>query len=456
MTTRTSIGVLDEDYVTANVEAGSVFVIRGRPWTVISVDPETSEVVCAPATGANTDIPRWIGEMIPVPYEVASEVAEVWKTAENRGEKAGKWLGREYGIADNGQIYLIEAVRAAQEALARIPTATDFVLEDFGTGLVLHAPLGTRANESLGIVIASLLTTRLGFDIGVERDPYRILFTSTERIEPDAVIDVLNEYTADQASQILRLAVKNTQNFASRFIHVARRMDIVRRDAKPRLIPVRRLLKSYDNTPLFDETMREVLEEKMDEVRMKDVFEKYRRGSLRVHIVKTTHPSHLARLIIEEKTRFEVMGEISEEDEVLRMMNERLISRQFRLVCMAGAHWDSIRTVSTLEKDVTCPVCGARMIAVLHPSNETFKKALTKRIRGDTLSKQEQKDYNQGALTAQLVARYGKTAILVLAGRGIGPRTASRILKPGLVEQKEILRAIARGEMEYERTRPFW
>ncbi len=456
MTTRTSIGVLDEDYVSANVEAGSVFVIRGRPWTVISVDDETSEVVCAPTTGANTDIPRWIGEMIPVPYEVASEVAEVWKTSEERGEGAQKWLRKEYGLADRARRHLIESVRLAQEALDVIPTVDNLVLEDFGTGLVLHAPLGTRANESLGIVIASLLTTRLGFDIGVERDPYRILFTSTERIEPETVIEVLKDYNPNQASQILRLAVKNTQNFASRFIHVARRMDVVKRDAKPRGIPVRRLVKSYENTPLFEETMREVLEEKMDEERMRSVFDRYEAGALRVHVAKTEHPSHLARLIIEEKTRFEVMGEISEEDEVLRMMHERLLSKQFRLVCMAGVHWDSVRTVSTMEEDITCPVCGARMIAVLSPSNDLFKKTLAKRVRGDTLTKQEQKDYNQGALTAQLVSRYGRKALLVLAGRGIGPRTASRILRPGLVERKEILRAIARGEMEYERTRPFW
>ena len=31
ITTRTAIGVLDEDYVAANVTPGSVFVIRGRP-----------------------------------------------------------------------------------------------------------------------------------------------------------------------------------------------------------------------------------------------------------------------------------------------------------------------------------------------------------------------------------------------------------------------------------------
>ena len=150
------------------------------------------------------------------------------------------------------------------------------------------------------------------------------------------------------------------------------------------------------------------------------------------------------------------MGEISEEEEVLRMMQERLLSRQFRLVCMAGSHWSSVRTVSTLEDEVVCPICGSKMIAVVSPSDESLKQILAKQLKGGELSKPEKKEHQQAALTAQLVALYGKTALMVLAGRGIGPKTASRILKPGHTERLEILRAIAKGEMEYERTRPYW
>jgi hypothetical protein len=59
-------------------------------------------------------------------------------------------------------------------------------------------------------------------------------------------------------------------------------------------------------------------------------------------------------------------------------------------------------------------------------------------------------------LTAELISRHGKNALLVLAGRGIGAVTAARILGSGLTERLAILRAIARGELEYERTRPYW
>ncbi len=457
MTTRTSIGVLDEDFVSSNVEAGSVFVIRGRPWSVVSIDKETGEVMCVPAGGTNMEAPRWVGEMIPVPFEVASEVAKVWNYVLDKDPKTvGKWLIKQYGISYESHGHVLGVLKSSKESLGKLPSDSCFIIEDFESGLVLHAPLGTKANEALGIVIASLLTTRFGIEVAVERDPYRILFTAGRRINPSWITDVLQEYSGEQASAILRLAMKNTQNFASRFIHVARRMDVIKRTAKQKEIPVRYLVKSLEDSPVFQEAMREVLDDKMDEKRVMDVFNKFSTGQLAIHVVNTDSPSPLARLIVEEKTRFEVMGEITDEDEVLRMMEERLNSKRFRLVCMAASHWNSVRTLSTLDHDVRCPVCGSKMIAVLSPTDKDFQKIVGKRIRGEKLTRSEEKELKAASLTAELVSMYGKTALLVLAGRGIGATTAARILKPGLNTRLEILRAIAKGELQYEKTRPYW
>ncbi|MGY5879531.1 MAG: DEAD/DEAH box helicase [Candidatus Thorarchaeota archaeon] len=456
ITTRTSIGVLDEDYVAANVEPGSVFVIRGRPWNVVSIDDESGEVMCAPATGTDTDAPRWVGEMIPVPFEVASDVAKMWNSILSQDSKTlDAWLA-DFGISGESTNHLVETLKQSKEVLGKIPSPDLYILETFGAGIVLHSPLGTRANETLGIVIASLLTTRLGIVVAVERDPYRILFTAKDDLKPSHILDVLNDYSGDQASHILRLAVKQTQNFASRFVHVGRRMDIIRKDAKSKQIPVRYLIKSFEETPVFEEAMREVLEEKLDEKRAMEVFDRFSSGNLEIHESKTLKPSPLARLIIEEKTRFEVMGEITEEDEVLRMMEERLLSKQFRLICMAENHWNSVRTITTLDDIVLCPICESKMIGVLQLSDKDFPKLLDKRLRGIALTKEEEKKYKAASLTAELVSRYGKTALLVLAGRGIGAITAARILSPGLKERLQILRAIAKGELQYERTRPYW
>ncbi|MFW9943690.1 MAG: DEAD/DEAH box helicase [Candidatus Sifarchaeia archaeon] len=455
MTTRSSIGVLDEEYVSQDIETGSVFVIRGRPWQVVSI--EEDEVLCAPVTDTDTNAPKWIGEMIPVPYEVATEVAKVWNAVGEKNEQdSRKLLERKYGISEDAQMHVIETVKSAQKDLGKLPSRSVFIVEDFGSGLVLHVPLGTKANEALGVVIAALLTTRLGIEVAVERDPYRILFTATAGLDAERVVDVLKDYTSDQASTILRLAVKSTQNFSSRFIHVGRRMGIIRRNAKIREIPVRGLIRAYEDTPVFDEAMREVLEEKLDESRVMSVFDGVANNEIDIHIVRTKVPSALARLIVEEKSRFEVIGEITDEDEVLAMMEERLLSRRFRLVCMGNGDWNSVRTVSSMDDRVSCPVCGSTMIAVLHQKNTEFTKIVKKQIAGRPLTRDENKNYKAGGLTATLVSDYGKKALLVLAGRGVGPKTASRILRPGLDDRHSLLKEIAKAEKEYARTRPFW
>ncbi|MFW9843998.1 MAG: DEAD/DEAH box helicase [Candidatus Thorarchaeota archaeon] len=210
ITTRTSIGVLDEDYVAANVEPGSVFVIRGTPWNVVSIDNESGEVMCAPASGTDTDAPRWVGEMIPVPFEVASDVARMWNSIlRHDSNNLDIWLA-DFGISEESKNHLVETLRQSKDVLGEIPSPDLYILETFGAGIVLHSPLGTRANETLGIVIASLLTTRLGIVVAVERDPYRILFTAKDDLTPSHILDVLKDYSSEQASHILRLAVKQT------------------------------------------------------------------------------------------------------------------------------------------------------------------------------------------------------------------------------------------------------
>ncbi|MHA1905825.1 MAG: DEAD/DEAH box helicase [Candidatus Thorarchaeota archaeon] len=456
MATRSSIGVLDEDFVTQNVELGSVFVIRGRPWNVVSIDEETGEVLCAPATGTESEAPRWIGEMIPVPYDVASEVAKVWKRIVSDDSETKIWLETDYGLSSVAQNHIVKVIEDAHKKLGALPSDELLIIESFDGGLVIHSAIGTKANETLGVVIAALLTTRLGTVIGVERDPYRILLTSTDKIRPQQVVDVLNEYDGQQVSEILRLALKHTQTFASRFIHVGKRMDIIKRDSKIREVPVTWLIKSYEKTPVFEEAMREVLNEKLDETRVVGLFDSVTSGKIAIHIAETDAPSPLARLIVEEKTRFEVMGEITDENEVLRMMEERLLAKKFRLVCMGKGDWNSVRTVSTLDDEIRCPICGSKMIAAVRPVDDELVKVVRKRIQGKPLSKEEEKAFKAGGLIADLVARYGRHALFVLAGRGIGPRTASRLLRPGMTDRLTALKAVAEAEKEYERTKPFW
>ncbi len=57
---------------------------------------------------------------------------------------------------------------------------------------------------------------------------------------------------------------------------------------------------------------------------------------------------------------------------------------------------------------------------------------------------------------ADLVNSYGNLAALVLAGRGIGPEIAARILGRMHVDEDELLRDIMNAEVNYAKTKQFW
>ncbi|MHA1771439.1 MAG: DEAD/DEAH box helicase [Candidatus Thorarchaeota archaeon] len=453
--TRKSIGVLDEDYVADNVETGSVFIIRGRPYQVVTI--EENEVLCAPISEKGSEAPRWVGEMIPVPYEVASEVADVWNRITTESEERSLVeLATRYGLSENASRHLYDTISKTKSVLGILPDKNRLVIESFGETIVIHAPFGTRTNEALGIVIASLLTTQTGSDVAVEQDPYRILLTASDLLHAEDVKKILSGYNREQVSFILRLALRNTQTFASRFIHVARRMRIIKKDARIKEIPVKYLINAYSETPVFYEAMQEVLREKMDENRVGDIFEDVAAGKRKLVIVRTEKPSPLARLILEGRSRFEVMGELTDEDEILRLLETRLRSSRLRLVCLTG-DWDSVRTISTLDDPIACPLCGSKLIAVTSTSDTSLRAIIRKRKRGKTLSKEEEKKFRSAMLSATMVSTYGKLALLTMAGRGIGPTTASRILTPSSAKDRlQLLRAIAKAEKTYAQTRQFW
>jgi ATP-dependent Lhr-like helicase len=72
----------------------------------------------------------------------------------------------------------------------------------------------------------------------------------------------------------------------------------------------------------------------------------------------------------------------------------------------------------------------------------------------ETLRKNK-REYRRVYKNASLVATYGKDAIIVMAGYGIGVDTAARILR----KQKkgdELLEEIIKAEITYSKTRQFW
>jgi ATP-dependent Lhr-like helicase len=71
------------------------------------------------------------------------------------------------------------------------------------------------------------------------------------------------------------------------------------------------------------------------------------------------------------------------------------------------------------------------------------------------LSIDENHKFERAWKVASLINNFGKKALIVLAGYGIGADTAARILR-NYIDEKEIYRSIYEAERQYVTTRGFW
>jgi ATP-dependent Lhr-like helicase len=79
-----------------------------------------------------------------------------------------------------------------------------------------------------------------------------------------------------------------------------------------------------------------------------------------------------------------------------------------------------------------------------------------KKRRGLKLSRDEDHIWRQATLSASLVQNMGKQAVIVMSGRGVGPTTATRILRKLHHKEVDLYVDILKAEREYARTRLFW
>ena len=151
-------------------------------------------------SGRSAPSRSWIGEDIPVPYDVAKEVGR---------------LRREEDYADyNGDASSVKAVREyLAEHRAKFPMPTDKkVTLEIGKRLaILNMCFGTKVNETLSKMLSILLTARLGESVGVTTDPYRIILDLPRDIKPDMIIETLKAIRSDTVEALVRMVIKNSQ-----------------------------------------------------------------------------------------------------------------------------------------------------------------------------------------------------------------------------------------------------
>ncbi len=432
----TSIGVLDEAFMAEHGKPGTKFIIRGSPWQILHTTED--KVFVRSVNDPTGAIPSWVGEEIPVPFQIAQEVAWIRGFVERKiqsglsAEETAELLKQKYPAEKETILSaLSETIEQVNSGLA-VPTDKRIVLENWKDFVVIHANFGSLTNRALGQLIGDMLSDKLGHSIIVQHDPYRIFVQTLGSANIDHILDVfskLGSMTFDSIKSALVRSTVKTGLFKRRVIHVAHRFGALKKWADFSSISLQKLISTFEGTPIYDEGLKEVFMKDLDANGLLNVVGNIRDGEIKLQVLETygsTTP--VARVGIE---RMSMKTDIIPPDRMRAVLVEsakaRLLNETDTFVCTNCWDYLEMVRVRALPDHLACPKCGSHAIGVLKVDEERVISMVEK--KGQKLTHFEEKLRMQAVQTGQLVSRYGKTAVVALSARRIRSSHAASILE---------------------------
>jgi ATP-dependent Lhr-like helicase len=271
--------------------------------------------------------------------------------------------------------------------------------------------------------LAGFFSLRLGYSVGMKADQYRIMLEFPSPTDGAFIQKVLSSIKTEHVEANLVTIMRHTPLFKHRFLQVAKRFGVVSRDADLGRFGLDRLIDAFKGSSIEHEALKEIFTEKLDFETLVHSIQGLR--NLPVH----QGPSPMAVEMLESYAP-ELIG-MKPESEILSALKARLEKRRFDLSCLYCKKWTGSGT--PLSAPDKCPNCGSGLLGVVNKSDK--QKSIQ--------------------LTADLYLSYGKKALLALAGRGIGPETAKKVLSRGR-DETTLLKLILQAEKQYARTKRFW
>ena len=429
-TSDTPIGILDEAFVAEYGEPGIKFIVRGSPWKITSILGD--RIYVKPVDDPTGAIPSWIGEEIPVPFEVALEVGWIRRFVEEELIK-GKTdaevvrdLAYRYPASETT---IAEALKEVFEHVRKgYPTPNDkrVTIEKWGDYLILQCCFGSLVNRTLARIIGHVFAEKFGQVVGVQEDPYRIVIQTERVVNPRQLKDILLELAEKDVKKIVVEAITKTGLFKRRLIHVARKFGALSKWADFSDFSLKQLIRSFEKSVIFEEAVRDTLENDMDVEGTRKALNWIKNGDIEILIIEEEDLTPIARIGVERISRKtdlippEKMRSILIESTKARILNEVGV-----FVCLNC--WEFLKSIRVrdLPEKVRCPKCGS-YLAVSKETEDAVLKVYEK--RGQNLRGKELEIYEELLETRRLVASYGYAAVLAYMGHRLSIEDVEEIL----------------------------
>jgi ATP-dependent Lhr-like helicase len=220
------------------------------------------------------------------------------------------------------------------------------------------------------------------------------------------------------------------------------------------------LARRFEKTPVFEETIREAMMEKVDIPEVKCIMREIEEGKINIYtLLRSEKPSPLAYGIL---AKFLQTPELMTPESVLLTnidrMKKELNARIVTLLCIEKGDWTAEKRIRELPEKPVCEKCGSGLLAQMRydQNPKDLVAILKRRQKGEQLTSEELEHLTYARRTADLTLSHGKKALIALQVKGVGPETAFRILGKMHSNEDDFYMDLLRAKIQYLRTKPYW
>ena len=414
--TRKFVGTLDEDFVSEYLADGITFIARGRAWKVMSQSDD--EVVVEASADLSAAVPEWSGEEIPVPFEVAQEVAQ---TLSGVSESA---------FCSKKELDSFNAFAEKQAAFFTVPKQA-VVLEGVGSMFVLHAFFGHAVNESLSMIFSSFLSSSLKTSVRARAGAYSIIFEFPKPIAPESVASVFRKCFFFDAKRYLSTTLRSSSLFRHRFVHVAKRFGLLKKNREYRAISMKKIVEVMKTSVIADEAFEELCYDRLDLANCQNVLDALSKREYSFELLYGESFSPIAKNALSLGGFGELISVAEPTEKVLEAFLKDLHEKKIEFTCLFCKN--SYSRLLKEVNDLKCPFCSSTEVTLEKYVGEKNERRV-----------------------ASLLSSYGLRGLKAIATYGVGPETASRVLSRLHAKEEDFLMDLLEAQKDFIRTRKYW
>ncbi len=430
------IASLDEKFVFNYLEDGALFITKGVPWRVISVDEK--EIYVEPSQEMGAAVPDWEGEDIPVDFEVAQAVF----SSIGGNEKAFEGFVEEEAVEKG-----LEFIKNQRKFF--LPGNNKVSVEYFGEYIVVHLAMGRLANEFLSKIIGMLIISGGGQKVPIKATPYAIIIDSNQlNRKPDMakIFEAISKM--DPRSFSDERIMLNSEIFRYKFAEISKLFGAIDKEATITKSALSRMVSFYRETVIFEEAIRDLNKNYFDIKTVSEFMKRFKNGE--IFFESFTSESPLAKEALKSAYKYAELVTLTKPDEKeIEEFRNRVGKPGALLLCtFCGTvfRWQE-------EERISCPRCKSPMVAI---HREDYEKIIEKKKTGKRLSSNENALYKEMINETGLIDAYGKRAIMALKTYGVGIATAARVLAMLRKDDEKFIVDLMEAQRTFVKNRKFW